>query len=403
MKDIEQLLDQVQLIINSYERVNEVNRENFNIFSILKLETDEVRTHSRFIAEMLNPVGVHGFKDEFLKIFIKTIGLKIDLNTKGCKVQAEYYTGKINRTKTEGGSIDILVQEGLSAENVIMIENKIYAGEQQNQLLRYSEVFPKGKLLYLTLNGDDSLQKTAEGKYIPISYQSDIINWLEKCKEKSVDHPTLRETIKQYIQLIKKLTNQNINKEMDKELVKLFTKNEENFNSLIKINSLNNAIKQQTIINKVVPVLKELKIEFEREEEGEFEIYEEDLINSSDKYIVLLSFKNKILIEKNLNILFEFQQKNHNGLIGGFVYDNIKNKKEGLNANISKSFKQKFRVPVNKSDYWPFYFDYWHFMNWTNNINDMRNILFGHSVAGDFKEDLRSKIHTLLQLIENKD
>ncbi len=39
-----------------------------------------------------------------------------------------------------------------------MIENKIYAGEQKNQLLRYHNAYREGKLLYLTLFGDESEQ-----------------------------------------------------------------------------------------------------------------------------------------------------------------------------------------------------------------------------------------------------
>ena len=40
LKNIEQLLSQVKTITESYERLNEANGGNFNIFSILGIETD---------------------------------------------------------------------------------------------------------------------------------------------------------------------------------------------------------------------------------------------------------------------------------------------------------------------------------------------------------------------------
>ena len=52
-------------------------------------------------------------------------------------------------------------------------------------------------------------------------YKNDIIQWLEKCRKEAVTHSILRETITQYINLIKYLTHQTINENMEKEIVKL--------------------------------------------------------------------------------------------------------------------------------------------------------------------------------------
>lgn len=57
--EVGQLLNEVQTISESYERVAGATGENFNIFSILQMESDEVATHSRFIAELLNRKGQH--------------------------------------------------------------------------------------------------------------------------------------------------------------------------------------------------------------------------------------------------------------------------------------------------------------------------------------------------------
>ena len=70
------LLDQVTAIYSKYEKIDELTGENFNVFRIIKLESSEVRMHSAFLAELLDPKGSHGQKDTFLKLFTKTFCFK---------------------------------------------------------------------------------------------------------------------------------------------------------------------------------------------------------------------------------------------------------------------------------------------------------------------------------------
>ena len=189
LKRIEELLSQVKTISDSYARLNEASGGNFNIFSILRIESDEVNLHSRFISELLNPKGVHGLKNEFLDLFIETLGIETQLDTNDSRVCV----------KREHEHIDIFISD--SKGNVVMIENKIYAGEQPDQLLRYYQKYPEGKLLFLTLDERESEQESSEGKYESISYRDHIIRWLAECKKIAVDKPTLRETLTQYINL----------------------------------------------------------------------------------------------------------------------------------------------------------------------------------------------------------
>ena len=67
---LKSLLDQVNAITAKYRKINDLTGENFNVFRILKLESSEVRMHSAFIAELLNPHGSHGQRDVFLKLFV---------------------------------------------------------------------------------------------------------------------------------------------------------------------------------------------------------------------------------------------------------------------------------------------------------------------------------------------
>ena len=64
------LLKNISVIRNKYDEISKVTGDKFNIFSILHLESDEVRLHSRLIGELLNPNGSHNQKGLYLKLFI---------------------------------------------------------------------------------------------------------------------------------------------------------------------------------------------------------------------------------------------------------------------------------------------------------------------------------------------
>ena len=62
--------------------------------------------------------------------------------------------------------------------------------------------------------------------FIVISYKNHILQWLELCLKETIDDPILRETIKQYAILIKKITHTMDNKEQ-KELINTMLKHYE--------------------------------------------------------------------------------------------------------------------------------------------------------------------------------
>jgi hypothetical protein len=224
------LLDQVTSLSTRYNKINQLTGENFNVFRILKLESSEVRMHSAFLAELLNPRGSHGQKGIFLKLFIDSVCFKQnEIDPESCRVEIEKHTGFITENGTQGGRIDILVTDEKNHHSIV-IENKIYAGDQKNQLVRYYNFANGADLIYLTLDGKlpgkfsfGELQANTHFKCI--SYKHDIINWLEKCRKEVAVHPILRESITIYINLIKHLTNQTINNSMQEELSDLLKAN----------------------------------------------------------------------------------------------------------------------------------------------------------------------------------
>lgn len=239
---IVQLLSQTRNIVEKYDRIAEATGERFNIFEITGLETDEVKLHSAFIAQLLNPKGSHGLKDRFLKLFLEMLSMqkkafvnqemhseqKLYDNLDNARVSVEEYIGPLEENGYTGGRIDILIE--FKNRQKIAIENKIYAIDQKHQLRRYAnyaEDINLIDLIYLTLDGKEAdINSTCNGinglKDINpycISYKTYIVSWLEKCLKESASRPLVRETITQYIYVIKKLTGQNNNDTMNTEIV----------------------------------------------------------------------------------------------------------------------------------------------------------------------------------------
>lgn len=203
----------------------------FNIFNVIGLRSEEVRLHSAFIAELLNPKGSHGAHDSFLKAFLETTGIPLNyLNSNRCSQNIiERVIGPVS--KNEGGRIDIIIEDG---NHAVIIENKIYAKDEVSQLLRYYNYgrshFPRGfKLLYLTLDGRDAEDKSLGNKsidYLAISYEKTITEWLAKCYKIAESKPLVQSVIKQYNELTKQLTHTDMDTNYRKKLMSLILKPE---------------------------------------------------------------------------------------------------------------------------------------------------------------------------------
>ena len=204
--------------------------ENYNLFSILSIERYELK-HSALIANLLDPKGSHGCGDAFLRAFFEIALKDLAYPFEDCTLPdsyTEYYTGPI--VGDTGGRIDILVK---SSRYGLIIENKIYAGDQDKQLIRYDnygkETFgADGYLLvYLTLYGYDASKESTATKsaeevgYLRLSYAEDILRWLEQCVRLADNKPLVRESLNQYIRTIKQLTYQDMNQEDIQKIIDL--------------------------------------------------------------------------------------------------------------------------------------------------------------------------------------
>lgn len=271
---IQNLLDQIRIISQKHREKRNERRErgeDFNIFSDFGLMSDEVRLHSAFIAALLNPKGTHGQKDKFMKAFIEMLArtsnsIPIDFletDSPNLSVQVEKSVGPL--TSENGGRIDLYITD---RHHRIILENKIYADDQHHQMKRYWNFgMQKGgeesfRLIYLTLDGNnpgaDSTDGLKNSQYTCLSYKYDIMQWLQRCLELSSSLPLVRETIIQYINTIKILTNNNMEKNDD--LLQVICR-EENIDAVFDIFNSRDALFNHIMNQIFIPKLKILAIE----------------------------------------------------------------------------------------------------------------------------------------------
>ena len=224
---LEKLLSSSSQIIENHKQIEILRGETFNIFSILNLESREDATHSAFIGELLNPKGSHMMGTVFLKLFIKSIGYAGEFETESAKLTKEFFVGGVNNDTKTGGRIDLFLKD--QNDYSISIENKIYAKDQRHQIERYVNYNKsKNTVYYLTLSGKEpepySKGELKSGEdFHCLSYASNLIEWLKACQKEVVSKSIIRESIRQYIIILKKLTNQLSDNEMKEEIINLIS------------------------------------------------------------------------------------------------------------------------------------------------------------------------------------
>lgn len=249
MNKLQNLLDKTASIVNKSNQLLDATGGRFNIFQVIGVTTAEARIHSAFLAELLDVNGSHGLKDKPLKAFIrKCLDSEFAFQTTNSICKVEYSIGL--KTATTGGRIDIIVWD--KEKRAIIIENKIYAGDQENQMLRYynhSKSYIDSRLIYLSLDGKIPSEYSMGGEafdYHILSYKFDIFDWLTECKQLAVDFPLVREAISHYINLIKQLTNTSSMDEMNKEIVALVMQSPENLQNAFELEKVLTDVKIKT-------------------------------------------------------------------------------------------------------------------------------------------------------------
>lgn len=180
---------------------------NFNVFRALHLERRETKLHSRFLAELLDPNGIHGQGDRFLIEFLdlaKSSGLRSPSEWPEACYGRRLWEITTEEAVNESDRLDIVIRCG-RAKFIIIIENKIDAAEGTEQLRRYDYWLQKQQadfrnLVFLTPDGREP-ETISTDKCLCFSYREHVTAWLRKLVDE-VQAPHLRFALDQYLQVL---------------------------------------------------------------------------------------------------------------------------------------------------------------------------------------------------------
>ena len=122
-----ELLENAKLLINKRNPITDIN-----LFSILGMETKEVSAHSAFLFYVFKPFEINGEEDKYnLKVlydFLRTEKSDLPENPANLNIFREI--------AFDNGRLDFFITYDNDA---IVIELKIWADEQEDQIERYRE------------------------------------------------------------------------------------------------------------------------------------------------------------------------------------------------------------------------------------------------------------------------
>lgn len=218
-ESFESLLERFIVQEEEVQKVKASKADNYNIFDILAVRHYEAKVHSPFLAHLLDPKGSHEQGKLFYRHFIESVFKEDLIKTNllnGVNLQVE------TELSSQYGFIDIAIRNN-SIDNsfILIIENKIYAGDQERQLERYYEYArnilrlsdKQIRILYLKPNRarpgafsiNDDLYKKLKGNVLQeIGYKEDILPWLKNLKNE-IKAERVKHSLQQYMDVIKTL------------------------------------------------------------------------------------------------------------------------------------------------------------------------------------------------------
>ena len=215
-----------KLLQEAYEKSKDYLYEDslrFNLLSIIEKDRDEAHVHSKVIYSLLSQNWGKKDKETFLTLFLKEIGIEDEnIYDKNWEVTRE----KAFDLDTIKGRLDFEIK---SKDCIYIIEMKIDAGDQPEQLIRYQEFakeqHKKYKIFYLTLDGhnaskksigeEENLEENQKVEYTNISFKEEILNWLGNCLKLVEGKENKSACVNQYIASINKILGEKDTKIKD--------------------------------------------------------------------------------------------------------------------------------------------------------------------------------------------
>lgn len=214
-------MDSISRLLQKVSEISSTNREPTLVEMAGKSTSETV--HSSIIGFLLNP-NAHEAGTECLKEFVKLFpeGALGKFNPeKVVEVTTEKDLGPVNISDyPTGGRVDIYLED--REGNVVVIENKIYAGDSECQLLRYhNSLTDKCKspfIIYLSFKGNQPSNESLGEKNscvknplgidcVKVLSYTGIQQWLSKILDYCP--PEMKSNVEQYSRLISNLLMEN--------------------------------------------------------------------------------------------------------------------------------------------------------------------------------------------------
>lgn len=325
---MEKFLYNLKLIYNKYKVMDSL-KSDFNVFDLIINPYDEVHLHSRMIYSILTE---RKFQKQFLMSFLNSIDVSLPEDV----FFSDFKNISVEKEKAfSNGRVDLFIS--FKIKNVsynVLVENKLLAGDQPEQMDRYlsdMNYYPNANnyVCYLTLDGSAPSEYSTKSldEIKLISYDSNIINWIEDCIKIASREPGVREVLIQYSSLLERLTGKDVDFVM--ELKEYLLEDPENFISA----------------NSMIPALNdakaELQLRFWKKLEESLDLMFENLsiIDNRKPEKDEVIGKNNPWYSKNIisNYLNNIRAKSYYGIIYSL----------GQIKNIGEIF---FKVEYNRSD-----------------------------------------------------
>lgn len=210
--------------IERFQQVQQAQKQrglnDYNPLTTVLKPHDEVRLHSRMIGSFLDVHGLHYQGSLFLQKFMECFRLQeFGMNVNNVKLALEYQ------------NIDLYLTDG---EKHLIIENKVYAKDQEHQIKRYIDHIKEKVsnpddllVIYLSIDRNEpskyslenltiedgyiksGLEKTARYKSIHYNNKTNenILQWLTLCQNEIKNITNLNQACEYYINAIKQMLN----------------------------------------------------------------------------------------------------------------------------------------------------------------------------------------------------
>jgi len=346
LKIYKNYFEKIKKFKNEQDKQKQRGLNNYNILTSVLSKSDEVRLHSRMIFSLLDINGTHYQSSLFLDKFLNILNIKnFKLNTQNCSIYKEYQ------------NIDLYITDG---DKHIIIENKVYAKDQKNQIKRYIEIIQDENnglatkdilVIYLSIDKKEPsayslgnlkiennfIKRESEkiALFKSIHYKNEILEWLQSSQYEVQNITNLNEVFNQYIDVVKMLNNQYKDKVMS--LSNYIKENESIYKIAVEIQSALPKARKNIIDSFFTKIIFSLQSTL-----GEG--WEVKLIGDlSKRYsFPLRIYKKKWINTKGNNLIFGFEF-NKNNYYDGYFGIVRKNDKVDIRNDVAVKFENELK------------------------------------------------------------